>query len=61
MKYSGIIFVAFCPGWVKTDMGGPDAFLSPEESTSTLLNTISGLKTEDSGRYINRNGETIRY
>uniref|UniRef100_A0A914BUW7 Uncharacterized protein n=1 Tax=Acrobeloides nanus TaxID=290746 RepID=A0A914BUW7_9BILA len=60
-KDSGIIFVAFSPGWVRTDMGGPDANLSPEESTSAVLKTLAGLTIEDSGRYMNRYGETVPY
>ena len=60
-KDSGIIFVAFSPGWVRTDMGGPDANLSPEESTSAVLKTLADLTIEDSGRYMNRYGETVPY
>uniref|UniRef100_A0A914DP31 Uncharacterized protein n=1 Tax=Acrobeloides nanus TaxID=290746 RepID=A0A914DP31_9BILA len=61
LKDSGIIFVALCPGWVRTDMGGQRAHLAPEDSISGLLRTISRLKIEDSGRYIDRNGDTIPF
>ena len=26
-----------CPGWVKTDMGGPQARLEPEEGVRTIV------------------------
>jgi NAD(P)-dependent dehydrogenase (short-subunit alcohol dehydrogenase family) len=58
---NGIIAVAFCPGWVQTDMGGQSAHLSVDESVGELIKTISNLKIEDSGRYIDRFGKTIPY
>jgi predicted RNA-binding protein YlqC (UPF0109 family) len=50
-----------CPGWVQTDMGGTNAALTVEKSTSAIVKTTSGLKPEDSGRFIDRNGKIIPY
>ncbi len=41
----GFTIVTFSPGWVRTDMGGKDATLSPEESIGAMLKTIDGLTT----------------
>lgn len=35
------------PGWVKTDMGGDDADITPEESVTGMLKVIGGLKASD--------------
>ena len=45
------------PGWVQTDMGGPGAEITAEESASGIINVISGLTKEDSGNFYKWNGE----
>jgi NAD(P)-dependent dehydrogenase (short-subunit alcohol dehydrogenase family) len=46
----GIRVSAFDPGWMKTDMGGPDATEDPEESADGLLATVLLPATEAAGR-----------
>ncbi len=61
LDYPSAVFVAMCPGWVRTDMGGPNATLAVEDSVSGLLNVIDGLKQEDSGTYRNYAGRTLSW
>ena len=52
----GITCVVVNPGWVKTDMGGPNAKLSPEESVGAMRRLITKLGPGDSGRFYNYDG-----
>jgi len=51
-----LISVVVCPGWVQTDMGGSGAQLSVDESVKELVKLIEGLRQEDSGKFLDRNG-----
>ena len=55
----GIIVVALSPGWVRTDMGGAGAPLSPQTSVGGLRKVIAGLKPADSGKFFSHDGSTI--
>lgn len=53
----GIIVVSVHPGWAKTDMGGPNADLTPEESATGVRTVAENLTPEMSGGYFKWNGE----
>jgi NAD(P)-dependent dehydrogenase (short-subunit alcohol dehydrogenase family) len=57
----GIIVVALSPGWVRTDMGGANAPLTPEASVRGLRKVISGLDRGDSGKFLSHDGAEIRW
>ena len=59
LKDSGIIVVAISPGWVKTDMGGPNAQISVEVSIANMVTVIDSLTLADSGGFLSYTGETL--
>ena len=56
LKTRGISCVLINPGWVRTDMGGPNAQLAPEESVTAMRRVIAKLGPADSGRFYNHDG-----
>lgn len=55
----GVIAVPLHPEWVRTDMGGPGARISAEESAAGLRKVIAGLTMETSGRFFQYDGEEL--
>ena len=51
--------VVMHPGWVRTDMGGKEAPLSPKESVTAMRKVIAGLSRSDSGKFFNYDGEIL--
>jgi NAD(P)-dependent dehydrogenase (short-subunit alcohol dehydrogenase family) len=57
--YPNAILVAMSPGWVKTDMGGAGATITPQQSVSGMRKVIAGLSAADSGSFHNHSGEQL--
>lgn len=57
--YPQAIMTVMCPGWVRTDMGGPNAQLSVEDSVGGLLQVIGTLSAADTGTYRNYAGRVL--
>jgi NAD(P)-dependent dehydrogenase (short-subunit alcohol dehydrogenase family) len=53
----GITVLSLSPGNVATDMSGPDADLTPEESISGMRRVIAGLDQSQSGAAMRYNGD----
>ncbi len=60
LRDEGFVTIALSPGWVQTDMGGPEAPLRPEESVQGMLhNVIDRLTTEHGGRFFGHDGTEL--
>jgi NAD(P)-dependent dehydrogenase (short-subunit alcohol dehydrogenase family) len=57
LKGTGILSVALHPGWVRTDMGGPDGRLSVEEAIAKLIRTIDSLGPGHNGEFFDLEGK----
>jgi NAD(P)-dependent dehydrogenase (short-subunit alcohol dehydrogenase family) len=54
--YPKALMLPMCPGWVRTDMGGPGATISVEESVGAMRGTIGGLTAKNKGQYLHHDG-----
>ncbi|MBK8979035.1 MAG: SDR family oxidoreductase [Planctomycetes bacterium] len=55
----GVVTFAIHPGWVRTDMGGPSAPLSIDESIASMVETIAQVGPERNGAFVDRDGEPL--
>jgi NAD(P)-dependent dehydrogenase (short-subunit alcohol dehydrogenase family) len=59
LKPRGIATAAYCPGWVRTSMGGSAAALAPSESVRGLREQIARLSLGTSGGFFLHDGRPI--
>ena len=59
LKKDGIAVASFHPGWVKTDMGGSNADITPSESASRLLEQFLALNIANTGAFLNYDGKKL--
>jgi len=56
---AGIGVISASPGWVRTDMGGSEAPLTPEQSVASLLALVDTLPGVPAGPFLDRSGEPL--
>lgn len=54
----GISVLLFSPGWVQTDMGGPNAALTPQQSIAGMRKVLDGDPMELTGKFLSYDGST---
>jgi NAD(P)-dependent dehydrogenase (short-subunit alcohol dehydrogenase family) len=59
LRGQGFTCIVAHPGWVRTDMGGPNAPLSPENSVRDLLALLERVGPDDTGKFFNHDGSTL--
>ena len=59
LESKGIKTVALHPGWVRTDMGGPDALIDTVESVTGMRKVLAQLTRQQSGQFIGYDGALI--
>lgn len=61
LRPRGVTVIALHPGWVRTDMGGPNAPLSVEESAAGIVSVIDELTMLQTGKYLDYRGAEISW
>ena len=51
--------VLMAPGWIRTELGGPEAPLSVEEAIPPLVDTLLAQQGKPGLRFLDRHGETV--
>ncbi|MDP6437389.1 MAG: SDR family oxidoreductase [Gammaproteobacteria bacterium] len=61
LKDRGILAVAMHPGWVRTDMGGPNADIGAEEAVAGIIRVIDKLGEQHLGQLLAYDGSVLPY
>ena len=59
LEKDGIMAVSLHPGWVQTDMGGPNATLTVEQSVQGLVSVIASLDETKNGGFLDFRGQLL--
>ena len=59
LKNDGVAVGLLHPGWVQTDMGGPNARITPEESARNMRGQIERLQPSDKAPFLAHDGREI--
>ncbi|MEZ5870773.1 MAG: SDR family oxidoreductase [Nitratireductor sp.] len=61
LRGAGIAVVSMHPGWVRTDMGGKAADITPQQSAAGILAIADRLTMQQSGHFINWDGAELAW
>ena len=59
--YPNITSIVLHPGWVRTDMGGKNAPVAPEQAAKMLSDLILRLDKASTGQFLNYRGEILSW
>jgi NAD(P)-dependent dehydrogenase (short-subunit alcohol dehydrogenase family) len=59
LRHQSVGILLFHPGWVKTDMGGPNALINVDESIKGMRTLIEAFTLEQSGTFFNYDGTVL--
>ena len=60
-ELTDLTIVSVSPGWIQTDMGGPEADLSVAEAATALATTVEQIPPELSGQWLDRFGRISEF
>ncbi|XP_063076051.1 C-signal-like [Engraulis encrasicolus] len=60
-KGDRILFTLLHPGWVRTDMGGPDGEIEAAESVSGMLSVMETLTEKHNGAFLDYKGQPLSW
>jgi NAD(P)-dependent dehydrogenase (short-subunit alcohol dehydrogenase family) len=59
LQSQGVTVVALSPGWVRTDMGGPNAPLEPHDAIAGMRSVLDRISLGDSGKFFHYDGREL--
>lgn len=59
--YPQAVLLALSPGWVQTDMGGPQASLTVADSVARMRRTLAGVGPGQRGAFLNQDGAPLSW
>jgi NAD(P)-dependent dehydrogenase (short-subunit alcohol dehydrogenase family) len=61
LRDSGVLVTSLHPGWVQTDMGGPNGHITAETSATVMLETMAQLSDKDHGAFLTFDNKPIQW